>query len=145
MKTKIIHIINHGNGITENHCDNGSTIWKKNGKRHKDNGPAVKYLDGSYEWYQKGRLHRENGPAVVIPFELSEWYINGKRHREEGPASIRLSVYESKEIQEWWFNGKQYDVNNPKELHALVLKEQLDNEIAQKTDSNLSNNKKIKI
>ena len=32
-------------------------------KRHREDGPAVEYADGSKEWYLNGKLHREDGPA----------------------------------------------------------------------------------
>jgi hypothetical protein len=36
----------------------------KNGKLHREDGPAVEYADGSKKWYLNGKLHREGGPAV---------------------------------------------------------------------------------
>ena len=52
---------------------------------HRINGPAVKYLNGHKCWYKNGKLHREDGPALVRDFS-KEWFINGQRHREDGPA-----------------------------------------------------------
>lgn len=42
------------------------TIGAKNekGERHREDGPAVEYADGSKYWYQNGELHREDGPAI---------------------------------------------------------------------------------
>ena len=49
-------------------------IWYKNGKEHREGGPAQThwYWDGNKEyqfWYIDGLKHRENGPAEI-------WYIN---------------------------------------------------------------------
>ena len=35
--------------------------WWQNGERHRLNGPAVIYSDGSKSWYQNGRFIRSEG------------------------------------------------------------------------------------
>ena len=47
-------------------------------------------IDGTIRWYKNGRLHREDGPAIEYHDGGcgSEWFLNGKRHREDGPAII---------------------------------------------------------
>jgi hypothetical protein len=51
---------------------NGTQLWYKNGKRHRDNDmPAVIYSNGTQEWYKNGKLHRDNDmPAIIIQMEL---------------------------------------------------------------------------
>ena len=44
------------------------------------------YADGTKYWYLNGKRHREDGPAVECADGHKEWYLNGKRHREDGPA-----------------------------------------------------------
>ena len=34
--------------------DNGSKGWYKNGKRHREDGPAYEWTDGSKGWYLDG-------------------------------------------------------------------------------------------
>ena len=43
----------------------GSTerIWYINGKRHREDGPAIEYADGTKKWYLNDQRHREDGPA----------------------------------------------------------------------------------
>jgi len=53
-------------------------------------------------WYKNGKLHREDGPAVNGPF-LEKWYNNGKLHREDGPAVVRIWS------NEYWLFGKKYE------------------------------------
>ena len=53
---------------------------------HREDGPAIEYVDGDKYWYINDELHREGGPAVEHANGYKEWYINGKRHREDGPA-----------------------------------------------------------
>ena len=97
--------------------------WWKNGKRHREDEPAVvnnykisSYLtnlifnldepirndDGIFkQWYNNGELHRTEGPAEIFP-DGEMWYINGKLHRVDGPAVIRKN-----EKEEWWINGRK--------------------------------------
>ncbi len=38
-----------------------NNTWYKNGKRHRKDGPAVIWGDGSQFWYKNGKRHREDG------------------------------------------------------------------------------------
>ena len=82
-------------------CANGTKEWYLNGKRHREDGPAIEYSDGAKYWYLNGELHREDGPAVEYSNGTKEWYQNGKYHRDDGPAIeyIDGSKY-------WYRNGK---------------------------------------
>lgn len=54
--------------------------YLKHGLRHRDDGPALIYLDGSYyEYCKNGKLHRLDGPARVWrnPDILNEYFIGG--------------------------------------------------------------------
>ena len=75
----------------------------KDGKRHREDGPAIIYSNGRKEWYINGKLHREDGPAIIYSNGRKDWYINGKLHRTDGPARIWANG-----IKEWWINGKYY-------------------------------------
>jgi len=46
----------------------------------------VKYHDGSEVWYKDGKRHRESGPAFKVPSGREVWYKGGKQHRLDGPA-----------------------------------------------------------
>lgn len=84
-----------------------SKEWWINGKKHRVDGPAVIMHNGSVLYYQNGLLHREGGPAIELSNGLKEWYINGNRHREDGPA------YEFGIYKEWWVNNKLHRTNGP--------------------------------
>ena len=79
--------------------------WFRNGKLHREDGPAF-YVPGVVEeWHQNGELHREDGPAVTELISGAEfWFLNGLPHREDGPAVIYPNG-----TQEYWINGKQVD------------------------------------
>ena len=80
----------------------GNKIWRLNGKRHRQDGPAVEMKNGSRFWYINGKRHREDGPAAEYYHGDKEWYINGKLHRLDGPANVSHSGY-----KEWWINGSK--------------------------------------
>ena len=69
------------------------------------NKPECKtFPDGRKEWWLNGKRHREDGPAVERPDGTKVWYLNGKLHREDGPA------YESPDgAKYWWLNGEEID------------------------------------
>ena len=81
--------------------ESGTKSWYLNGKRHREDGPAVEYSNGDKYWYINGKLHREDGPAVEHSDGYKAWFINGKRHREDGPA-----VEHSSGSSAWWLNGR---------------------------------------
>jgi len=81
--------------------DNGNKFWYLNGKRHREDGPAIEYA-GYKEWYLNGKRHREDGPALEWANGDKAWYLNGKRHREDGPA-----LEYANDHKEWYLNGKR--------------------------------------
>ena len=87
---------------------NGVKEWWLNGKQHRADGPAVEYADGYKEWYVNGKLHREDGPAVEKVNGHKEWHLNGKLHREDGPA---VEYIDGKKY--WYLNGKQHREGGP--------------------------------
>ena len=64
----------------------GEQQWWKNGKLHREDGPAIIYQDGTQKYCYNGKLHRENFPAVIYPNGSVEWWKNGKLHNKSGPA-----------------------------------------------------------
>ena len=46
-----------------------------------------KYVSGNcVKYYKNGKLHREDGPARVWDHGLYEWWLNGELHCETGPC-----------------------------------------------------------
>ena len=79
----------------------GTTWWKlPDGRRHREDGPAIEYLDGHQAWYINGECHREGGPAIIRPDKTTWWYRHGRIHREDGPAV------------EWADGTKQWCIND---------------------------------
>ena len=82
---------------------NGSKEWYLNGKRHREDGPALELADGRKEWWLNGMCHRENGPAIEWANGRKSWWVNDKLHRLDGPAIENPSGR-----KEWWLNDIQY-------------------------------------
>lgn len=87
----------------------GAIGWRLNGVYHRDEGPAVTWVDGSEFYFRNGRFHRDDGPAVKYSDGTEKYFRNGKCHREDGPAVK-------------WANGKEaYYLNG-----VLYSKEKFD-------------------
>ena len=56
----------------------GSKYWYKDGERHREDGPAVEWLNGDKYWYRDGKQHREDGPAIEWKEGSTKWYLNGE-------------------------------------------------------------------
>ncbi len=72
------------------------------GQLHREDGPAIEYLNGSKEWWVNGKKHRKDGPALEYSNGTRYWYLNGNRHRLDGPA-----IEWEDGVKEWWVNGKE--------------------------------------
>jgi hypothetical protein len=55
----------------------GTKIWKLKGQAHREDGPAVEFINGTKIWYLKGKHHRVDGPAVECADGYKAWWING--------------------------------------------------------------------
>jgi hypothetical protein len=95
----------------------GNKYWyDNNGRRHREDGPAIEYVDGTEKWCLNGKLHREDGPAIEWGNGDKEWYLNGKCHREDGPAVEREdgpAIEWGDGDKEWWLNGKRHRKGGP--------------------------------
>ena len=75
------------------------TEWFLNGKRHREDGPAIEWSNGDKSWYKNGKCHREDGPAIEYT-SGKFWYKNGNYHREDGPA-----IEYANGDKEWYLKG----------------------------------------
>lgn len=57
---------------------NGDLCYYKDGNLHREDGPAVEFLNGTKEWYLKGKLYWVDGPAIErTSGQQDEYFING--------------------------------------------------------------------
>jgi len=61
---------------------NGDKFWYKEGKWHREDGPACEYADGAKYWFKEGKCHREDGPAGEYSNGSKFWYLNGLNYSE---------------------------------------------------------------
>jgi len=95
-----------------------NTVYYKDGKQHREDGPAAEYADGGKVWYKDGNIHRDDGPAIERDNGDKEWWIDGKCHREDGPA-----IEYAYGRKEWWIDGKRHRENGPAIEHGDSHKE----------------------
>lgn len=77
----------------------GSKFWYLDGKKHREDGPAIEWSHGSKSWWLDGKQHREDGPAVEYADGSKFWWLDNKLHREDGPA-----VECADGTKEFWLN-----------------------------------------
>lgn len=53
------------------------------GNKHRVDGPAVIYTNGTKEWYFNNKLHRTDGPAMMLYNGSKFWFLNGMRYTHE--------------------------------------------------------------
>lgn len=79
------------------------------------NGLTITIM-GDSMWFKDDKLHREDGPAYVSITGRRSWYINGKLHRVDGPADI----YEFWGYPHWYYNGKRIDCSSQEEFEKII-------------------------
>jgi hypothetical protein len=85
---------------------NGTMEWYLDGKRHREDGPAIEGSGGSKFWYLNDKFHREDGPAIECPDGDKVWYLDGKRLTEqEHKAATSKPTCEGKIVE---IDGKKY-------------------------------------
>lgn len=85
----------------------GTKAWYTNGQRHRSDGPAV-VTSTSKEWWQYNMLHRLDGPAIEWFDGSKEWWQNGMLHRSDGPA-----VEWADGTKTWWQNDQRHRLDGP--------------------------------
>ena len=63
--------------------NDGTKHWYINGKRHREDGPAIEYSSGTKFWYINDKLHRTDGPAIEDSNGYTAWYINDEMLSQE--------------------------------------------------------------
>ena len=62
--------------------DYGTKRWYLDDNLHREDGPAVEYVNGNKLWFLNDKLHRTDGPAVEYANGNKEWYLNGVGYTE---------------------------------------------------------------
>ena len=68
-------------GIYE--VENYGTFYWVNGKRHREDGPAEEYFNGTKFWYINDELHRLDGPAIEYSYGDKHYRIEGEIYTKD--------------------------------------------------------------
>ena len=82
---------------------NGNKFWFKEGKWHREDGPAIEWRDGSKSWLKEGNLHRTDGPAKGWSSGTKEWYLEGECYNNINLNNyVVLDSYKGKYNLTWY-------------------------------------------
>lgn len=57
----------------------GIVCWCKDGKIHRDDGPAIFFIGGVTQWFHEGKRHRADGPSWLdAAGRPLGWFVNGE-------------------------------------------------------------------
>jgi hypothetical protein len=75
----------------------GTKIYYLNDLYHREDGPAIEFIDGHKEWFQNDLLHRLDGPAIEWNNGNKFWFFHGKeincKSQEEFEEQIKLAMF----------------------------------------------------
>ena len=77
-------------------------------------------------YYKDGKKHREDGPAVELKNGTMEWWIDGQRHRDDGPACIYKDPDEGDFFYEWFRNDERV---TEQEIEQFIVKKALNEKL----------------
>lgn len=77
------------------YVEKGRISYYKDNLLHRDDGPAIEFLDGYKIWFSNGNKHREDGPAVEFPDGRTTWYLNGINYSE-----VEFQLMQKKNLNE---------------------------------------------
>lgn len=76
---------------------NGTNIWRKGSKYHREDGPAVVDANGDKFWFIDDKLHRLDGPAAEFADGDKEWFWHDKyipvKSQKEFESYLRLKAF----------------------------------------------------
>jgi len=72
--------------------------WFKEGIIHREDGPAIEWVNGNKYWYKEGNCHRSDGPAIERLDKSKEWWVDGQLYLFiDIEVLIETSIYLGKE------------------------------------------------
>jgi hypothetical protein len=93
-------------GIHTRFDADGTQFWYKDGRCHREDGPAIISRDTRF-WVYRSLNHRVDGPAIEYVNGLKEWYIEGIKYTEEQFLKIidevkNMTLAERLTDPRWW-------------------------------------------
>ncbi len=78
----------------------GDVGYVKNGKLHRDDGPAIEWSCGTKSWFINGKCHRDDGPAQEYANGAKEWFINYKKYYTEEAYWEAIKIWKMNKAME---------------------------------------------
>jgi hypothetical protein len=78
--------------------DEGDKVWLLNGMYHREDGPAIEYLDGTKCWLYNDEYHRTNGPAIVWRDGTASWYLHGYSYTFDGWLIANTEISDEEKV-----------------------------------------------
>jgi hypothetical protein len=76
----------------------GDKVWLLNGQYHREDGPAIVYVNGDEDWYLHGDYHRTNGPAIVWADGTASWYLHGSHYTFDGWLIANTEISDEEKV-----------------------------------------------
>jgi len=76
------------------------------------------FKTGGSQYFKNGKLHREDGPASDLIYVKSYW-IDGVRHRLDGPASYTIGP-DGISNERWFYRGIDIGCSSQEEFEGLL-------------------------
>ena len=90
MKTK--KITESGKTYDVVSCGNGNKAWYLNGERHREDGPAIEYLDGTKRWYLNDIEVTEEEHRKSVERKYKKDHINPSHYKQYHIEVIEMMV-----------------------------------------------------
>lgn len=102
---------------------NGNKTFYKEGKHHRENGPAIEYSHGTKRWFKEGKRHREDGPAVEYGDGRKSWFLEDIEYIPINLKDFLILDYYNGECGIVWhkFVGKDRIFEYP-DIPGLIIK-----------------------
>ncbi len=107
-----------------------NVCYIKNGKLHRENGPAVECADGTKSWWVNDERHREDGPAVEFAGGSKEWFVDGKQYsyneykrmmaRAGGATLLNWYEFDTRDLKDGCYMSHEGDICYIKNGHYYV-------------------------
>jgi hypothetical protein len=106
----MISTFSHSGDLLEVKYSNGDRVFYRDGKFHREDGPALEFHNGAKEFYINGQAHREDGPAIEYPNWYREWRRAGCPYGiSVVGGKIEIGGKYKPSIADWdeWFSGAE--------------------------------------
>ena len=72
-------------------------VWRRFGRPHRLDGPAIVDVQGGEIWMRDGEFHRDDGPACIDSNGEERWFRNGQEYT---PSAHERLKWEARKREE---------------------------------------------